>query len=494
MIRKAAVVFFLLLTFPLFSQTDALPESITYENLQVKKVSWNIGMSSYSGLNLDKRYEYLLNVLPLLVQEEISNLSEHILSQDEIDHFRNQFLIENTITVEKEKSQIHTQRDALLFSELEEDELNEKYEEYSENIKKKEELLHFWRNVNIEDIRIEESLPVSIKNITGTETQLLAPRTQIQRFMESEDLDLLINGTVEKLDNMFYLNIEAVMQHSEEPVFTISEIVSEEEINETLSEAAPGLRTVVLGRSWSELTVTALPGNALLLIDGDSKGVGTMHLNDLEPGFVTLSVISTGYKSDVRQIYLTSSASQSVNIELEKGGSSSLSLISDPPGADVYFGALWVGQTPLYTDFPVKQSQIRISKENHLSFYADSASIEGNSLTVQLGADLLDKQKELQLRKNKFYKSLGWFSMSVALPLVLSGVYQNLNNRYYKYAQDYNSTLNPDSYDKALEYKTKSDIAYYSLWGGVAISSGLLVNTIFKLRDYIRAAEKSTED
>lgn len=492
MIKKTAAVFYLLLTFPLFSQTDSLPDNISYEDLQITKETWNIGMSSYKGLNLDKRYEYLLNALPLLVQEEISNLPEHILSQDEIDHFRNQFIVENTIQVEKEKSQIHSQRDALLFSELEEKEINKKYEEYSANINIKEELLQFWRNLDIEEIRIEKSMPVSVKNIA--ETQLLAPRNQIQRFMESEDLDLLINGTVEKLDDKFYLNIEAVMQHSEEPVFTISEIVSEEEISETLSDAAPGLRTVVLGRSWSELTVSALPENALLLIDGVSKGVGDMHLFDLEPGFVTLSVISSGYKSDIRQIYLTSSASQDINIELEKGESSSLSLISDPPGADVYFGALWIGQTPLYTDFPDKQSQIRISKENFTSFYADSLSIEGNSLTVQLGADLFDKQKELQLRKNKFYKSLGWFSMSIALPLVLSGVYQNLNNRYYKYAQDYNNTFNPESYDKALEYKTKSDIAYYSLWGGVAISSGLLVNTIFKLRDYIRAAEKSTED
>ncbi|MBF9015653.1 MULTISPECIES: PEGA domain-containing protein [unclassified Oceanispirochaeta] len=494
MIRRFTVIVFLFLTISLFSEPVTLPESLSYDDLKLTKKTWNIGVSSYSGLNLDLRYEYLLNALPLLVHEEISNLSEHILSEDEIVHLQTIFLKEKTIALEKEKSSIHAQRDALLFSELEEGEIKEKYDDYSEKIKEKEELLQFWKDLTIEDIQIEKTLPVHIQKFTDSDARLLSPRVQVQRFMESEDLDLLISGTVEKLDNMFFLNIEGIMQHSGKPVFSLNKVVTEEEINEVVSEGAVELRTVVLGRSWSDLTVTALPSNALLLIDGDSRGVGNMHLYDLEPGFVTLSVISTGFKSDIRQIYLTSGASQSIEIELVKGNSTGLSLFSEPPGADVYFGATWVGQTPLFTEKPGQQSQIKISKNEYMPFYADSDAIDGNSLTVELGADLFDKQKALKISKSKFYRSLGWFSMSIAVPLILSGVYQNLNNRYYNYAMDYNSTFDPASYDKAIEYQKKADIAYYSLWGGVAISGGLLVNTIFKLRDYIRAAEKSTED
>jgi hypothetical protein len=107
---------------------------------------------------------------------------------------------------------------------------------------------------------------------------------------------------------------------------------------------------------------------------------------------------------------------------------------------------------------------------------------------------LYDKEKKLKDSKSAFYRALGWFSLSVGVPLILSGIYQNLDNRYYNYAIDYNSTGNPESYDKALEYKNHADIAYYSYWGGVAVSGTLLVNTIFKLRSYIRAAEESTED
>ncbi|MDC7234280.1 MAG: PEGA domain-containing protein [Spirochaetales bacterium] len=478
----------------MFAQPVQLPENLTGTDLVVAKESWNIGLSVFNGLNLDTRYEYLLNSIPLLIQEEITGLPEHRLSDEEKSHFRTLHIEAKKVALEKSKSAVHSQRDALLFSDLDTEDRRNKYKTFTQDIDDKSKLIDFWNQLDEDQIEIKNSLPVALQSYSDSVASLLVPRVQQQRFMESENLDLLISGTVERLDNLFYLNIEALVQHSSEPVFSMGKIVSEQEINETVRDEVIKLRSVILGRSWSDLTVHVLPSNALIQIDGETKGVGSVQIPHQEPGFITLSVLSNGYISDIRQIYLISGEQKVIDIELVAGQNTYLSLISDPPGADVYIGATWVGSTPIQIEKPGEQSLITIRKDKHMSFYQNSDDIKGDSLTVHLASDILNRQKELELSKKKFYRSLGWFSLSVAVPLILSGVYENLDNRYYVYALDYNSTLNPDSYDKALEYYDKASIAYYSMWGGIAVSSGLLVNTLFKLRDYIRAAEYATED
>ncbi|MDC7242043.1 MAG: PEGA domain-containing protein [Spirochaetales bacterium] len=447
----------------------------TEEELTLSKESWNIGLSSFSAGNLEARYEYLLDSIPLLLNDEITSLETHRLTDNEFYYYRNEYLKDQTAVLMKEKSALHKQRDSLLFSEQDRKERREKYKELSSDIEEKEREIESWLSLKAEDITLERELPVLFQE--GTEG-LIESRGHF--VMEKSDLDLLFSGSIEQLDTLIYLEITAHTRTTGEPVFHSSSTVSEEEINSVIDEWSREIRTLILGRTWSGLRVQAEPTGAVLLVDGKSRGVGSLEIDDLEPGYVTVSAMSTGYKSESRQVYLLPGETADVNFNLEEGTRGVFYLSSDPPGADVYFGATWLGTTPLYTDVPDRKGQFRVVKDEFMPFYLPSEDLRGESLTVRLGSNIFDRQAELDLAKKKFYRSLGWFSLSVAVPVILAGVYQNLENRYI--------------YTGSPEYLRQADIAYYSFWGGIAVSGGFLVNTLFKLRNYIKAAEKSTEE
>ncbi|QEN07457.1 PEGA domain-containing protein [Oceanispirochaeta crateris] len=490
MIRKIIRLYLLFLfNFPIFSQV-----LIDSSLLTIQKDSWNIGINRFSGTNLAKQQEYLLTSLPLLLKEEISDIDNHKVSTDERQHMIDQYVQDQIISVEKSISLIHNQRDKLLFSEDDEKEKKKLYDGFTQEIIEKKELLELWKMLDPEKIQIQESLDVTIKNQEDENNLLLQPRSRIQQYMENEDLNLLISGSVEKLDDSFYLGFSCYQAGKEDPLLSINRLVAEENLDSILLDISVDLRTIILGRSWSGLNVTVTPSDAIIQIDGETHGVGSLNTKVLEPGYVTLTIKESGYQSYSNQLYLSPENTQTLNIDLLPGETESLYVFSDPPDSDVHIGALWIGKTPLFTPKPTQEELLRISKENYMPFYISTEEISSDSISVDLETYLYTKEKRLKDAKSAFYRSLGWFTLSVGVPLILSGIYQNLDNRYYNYALDYNSTGDSDSYTKAMESKNQADIVYYSFWGGIALSGTLFINNMFKLYDYLRAAEESTEE
>ncbi len=486
---------YLILLLALFlTQTAFSQEEIDEGLLNYEKESWNLGISRFTGINLEKQNEYLISALPLLLLDELSDIDMHLVSEAEKVAYKGQYISDRIISLRKEKSSLHNQRDGLLFSQTERKERQAKYKEISENIDRKDSLINLWLEVGEEEIRMDSEIPLKIQKYTDESSRLTDNWSQTSDFMKQKGLDQLITGSVEKLDDLFFLNIRCYELKSNEPVVDFQKTGSEDELNSLLKEASDALRTAVLGRSWAGLNIKASPDNALILIDGETKGVGNFHSKILSPGFITCTVKSSGFKTYSSQIYLAPDRSEYREITLDQGSTEELFIYSDPPGADVYFGALWMGQTPLTTHKPYDTEKLKVSKENFMPFILSSDELNSDSITIQLDPGLYSKKTRLQESKSAFYRSLGWFSLSIGIPLVLSGIYQNLDNRYYKYAVDYNSTGDSNSYDKALYYKKYADITYYSFWGGVAVSGTLFINTLFKLRNYILAAEESTEE
>ena len=435
---------------------------------------------------------YLLFLCLLL--EDLSDITDHYVTEKETEQYSLEYINDRITELRIEKSKLHSQRDSLLFSDTDKKKRMLEYSTLSENIAEKESLIDQWMDLTSKDIRMDQEIPLLMQKYTDEKDKLTAHWSQTEDFMEKRDLDLLISGSVEKLGDLFFLSVFCYSKYMEDPVIEFQKAGSEEELNSILMEVSDTLRSVILGRSWSELSITATPDNALIVIDGNTMGVGSFHSKTMTPGFITYTVKSSGFRTYSSQIYLAPEYGDSRSVELEQGASENLFINSVPPEADVYFGALWIGKTPLETHKPFELEQLKIAKENFMPFIISSDQLESDSITVNLDSNLYDKKKRLQESKSAFYRSLGWFSLSIGVPLILSGIYQNLDNRYYNYAVDYNSTANPDSYDKALFYKKYADISYYSFWGGVTVSGALFVNTLFKLRNYIIAAEESTEE
>ena len=465
------------------------------EVLQYERENWTIGISKLSDKGISGSSSYLLNSLPLLLYNEISEITEHRLSSSEQKYYSETYLREKLHELENEKTDLHSQRDELLFSDDTRRERQKQYRDLSRRIDEKKEEIILFKERQVDEVQITENMTVIFKQLeSDNEMVLELPRDWAAHYMKHEDLDFFITGGLEQIEDLFFLSLKAYGRGEEEPLISLEKTVIEEDLEGLIQEAGKDLRSLILGRTWAGVNIETLPRTAVIKIDGSTVGVGSVRLKSLEPGFVTLTVSENGYITDNRQVYLAAEGSRDLSITLEEGEESSLYLFSDPPGADVYFGALWMGQTPLFTGIPEERMQIKLSKDEYMPFFISSDKLSGESLTVRLGTDLYEKEMALKDAKSAFYRSLGWFSLSVGVPIVMAGIYQNLDNRYINYAYSYSQTGNSDYYEKALDYKRQADVAYMVYWGGFALSGSLLVNVFFKLWNYIKAAEESTED
>lgn len=439
--------------------------------------------------NLEKRYAYLQNSLQQLLKENINDLTEHQLHAEESNFLADSFIHEKIIQHSLDIDSLYRKRDELLFSQYSNEERSEKYEAFSSSILDKEQALQEWQDKDSHEIVLPETLSIEYQNIEQTPAD-----SQFSYFMEKNSLDMLICGTVERLDDLFFLELSCYKQTSPEAVFIWSGTGPEDQLNILLDEATDELRTELLGRSWAALRVEAQPKDSLIMLDGKTIGVGDVFVRAEAPGYKTLKISRGGYESLVKQIYLPSMKFMEFSVALEKGVEENFYFLSEPPGADVYFGSQWMGTTPFYSSKPDFNNNVKISLDGFAPFQTPSWKLEGESITVQLSRLAYDKQDALDTAKKRFYRSLGWLSISMALPLVMYGIYQNQYSMYYNYANDWTSGGIQADYDKAMDSYDSSELTYKLFLGGLAVSGGLLVNTLFKLKNYINAAEESTAD
>ncbi len=465
----------------------SLDEEEEEDNFSIEKESWTVGIALWEQSNLLERQTYLQNSLPQLLKDELEGLKTHLLTDEESLYLRETFLDDKRLESETTLETLFTQRDELIFSDAVD--TRSRYESLSEDIKEQFREIERLKGYDPSEVDVPVELDLIFKDMEKSVSLI-----QVAREMETESYDMILYGSIERLDELLFLELSCFSPLGKEPLASWTGTGGEEDLNSLVREASAEIRVALLGRTWSEIHITAEPAGSLILMDGETVGVGEAHISDASPGFVTISISEHGYISDSRQVFLPAMETVELAVELEKGISSYVSFLSDPPGADVYYGSEWQGITPLSVPRPGFSNDIKIAYEGYRAFHIPSYEVKGDSITVKLTQSAYDKELAFKEAKSDFYRALGWMSISMGVPLILYGIYQNQTNLYYDYAYQWIATDSQESYDKARQYERYSNITYYSFLGGVAVSGGLLVNTLIKLKDYIRAAEDSTED
>ncbi len=466
------------------SGDDTAEETEIYS---LEKENWTVGMPPWEQVNLLDRQLYLPNSLPQLLKEELKDLSVHVLSDKEAAYLKQVFLDEKLKSAKKELESLFNQRDKILFSSSSDG--DSQYKSLTNKILKQLRTIEYWKGYDPSKILVDSEFPIELVDLENPVNLKLMPF-----YQEKADKDMIITGRIERLEELIILELKCFVSSQESPVFSWSGTDGEEGLNGLIVQAARELRTIILGRSWSQIDINTFPQGSLIKLNGETIGVGTASLVEAEPGFVTVTVSENGYITDSRQVYLPPMENTVLNVELQKGDLPYMYFLSEPPGASVYYGSLWMGETPLHIARPSFNDNIRMTMEGYQSFNIPSYELEGETITVKFSEKAYSKQQAFKDAKKDFYKALGWFSLSMGAPLILYGIYQNQVSMYYDYAYQWIATDSQESYDKAQQYERYSDITYYSFLGGIALSGTLFVNTILKLRDYIKAAETSTED
>jgi hypothetical protein len=417
---------------------------------------WTCGVSAFSG-NLEEGSSFLFRQIPLQIYHEISYYPTHILNSEEI-----LFLEEEESNVSREElleewDSLLQQRDDLLF-----DEDADSYTSLTEEI---EEARSAYES---EITSVEgEYQPRSVSVLTPEDGILF---NSVEEALEKEP-DLLISGSLNRRGDFVLIDLTVQYGFSDKSTSIWTGAGTTSELDRLVSEMSDALKIVILGREWSALEVTASPTQSQIFLNDMPLGIGAVDEETLEPGTFLLEIRHPRYLVHQEEIELLPGERLVRDITLEAGKEDLITLETVPPGADVILGSVYKGTTPLVLPRLMIPQKLILSLEGFDTLSSDLGPESPDVVSFNLTSGGIDWEQERLKTKDKFYNSMGVFSISVAVPLISYGVWQN-------YAS-INSV-----------YMNEAAIAYY---GGMALSGALLGVSINRLVKYIKATEKSIE-
>ncbi|MFW6329659.1 MAG: PEGA domain-containing protein [Alkalispirochaetaceae bacterium] len=304
---------------------------------------------------------------------------------------------------------------------------------------------------------------------------------------EESEADLVIYGELERSDEYLFLTLYEYNYHLRRERLLGSTASLAEEFPTNLDELIQATRTLVAGRPVASLTVDLTgfePGRGEVIVDGVSQGFGSLTVPILPLGAREVRVIHPAIEPIERTVLVGLSGENRIEITIPSPRTGYVSLVTDPPGADIYVDSRWQGVTPFLLERPPEQRQVRLSLED----YYDSQLLLSPASPTLLRRELLPRQivweDVVEEKRERFYRSFGWFVLSLPAPIILNGVYGNLTTLFPD-----GSTRTGLSTQEAEERLDQANTLFYSYYATLGVSVALFGNMLFRLIDYIRTGE-----
>lgn len=427
-----------------------------------------ISFEPFISKDIDANYHHLANSIPRMLYYELQNASRHVYSEEEIislkyihlESLRDEHLLILSDLIEK--------YDMYLFSN------NYNKAEYislGEEIEKEKELLD-----KLDDSIITDEEPdVLIKfNIDNEGINIFDSE-------KYEISDLIIKGSIDKLDEWIYLQIWTRNNILNREELMYESIGSPDSVSDLIPEIISKLKTVVLGRPWASLIFDLAPEDSNILVKKGNEQISPQSFYYLYPGVYDIEITKPGYISDYIKIDLEALETRIIPVSLEVENCVTISVQSFPAGADLYSGATWIGKTPLLMENPIVPALLTFKLEGYNDNKVVFKDENKRDIQIFMQSSIIDNDKIISRKRNRFYQSFSYFLLSIPISLVSYGLSSDYG---YAYNREFDISPNSSEADRLMQLST----SWYNVYlGGVFLNLTLFVNTIFDLLEYIKS-------
>ncbi len=459
----------------LFIITDAVSpaEDNDFPEIVIEQNNWQVGIAVLATENNDTASVSAASLIPRLIQDELSGIDSHRLTDAEKLQILDNAIEKKEIESYARLSSLYSGRDDQLFN------LNAEpssLKEIDKQILAESLVGNYWRNLSRDISSVPEIMHVLYPGPPDGGELWNVDSFSSEAFRKEAHLDVLIIGSIVKVRDYYGIRISALGPAGEDILW---EGAGGENDLETISaEAGAAARSLILGRPWAAVTVQTDPPEAVISVNGKSAGVGLWKDSTMEPGMIVLEVTATGYAPEVSTVVLSPYEVKTIDVSLMETVQPQVLIRSEPSGASLRLGSIWLGRAPLSVNQPDRVMSVTVEKEGYATRVVPLYP-EAEHLTIPLNLALGNPVEELAASRNKLYNSIAWFSFSLAPTIILLGVSQNYAN------MNINSSTPED-----MDYSYNAYYLSYGLmWGSVAINVGFLTNVLFKLSRYLKAAE-----
>ncbi|MFO7781162.1 MAG: PEGA domain-containing protein, partial [Spirochaetia bacterium] len=245
-----------------------------------------------------------------------------------------------------------------------------------------------------------------------------------------------------------------------------------------------GLAEVLLGRPWGTLSVTTSRDDTAIYLDDRLVGFGAVTIDYARTGRREVRVSRDGVSERREMVNVRPSQTAEVDVSLEAVQAGTVRIDSTPSGADVYLGSIWQGVTPITLDRPGAARTVILSREGFLDETVVLSEEVPDRVSRELVPDPGNWPEVVQERRDRFYRAFGWFALSIPVPVMLNGMYQDIAALYP------GGQPSPElSDEEARRLAGTANTLLWSARGTTVVSAGLFVNMMVHLIQYIRAGQ-----
>ncbi len=440
-----------------------------------------VGFQVFSGEELSEQNRLLVRTIPRLLRERLSVLPEHELSEAEQEAVARSLLEEAILKAGNELDAAVVARAELRFEIGREDERRRRIEAAEEKVAEARAKLEAVRAVDPDRIEIAGRKPISVDE---EDAEPFAPDRPAVRLAREEDLDLLITGALEEVDGSIVVEVEAYNRFLERIVYQDRFVGGAGESDALVAPIRAGLAEVLLGRPWGTLSVLTSRDDTAIYVDDRLVGFGAVTIDYARTGRREVRVSRDGISERRQVVSVAPSETAEVDLTLEPVQAGTVRIESTPTGVDVYLGSIWQGVTPITLDRPGAARTVILSREGFLDETVVLSDEAPDRVSRELVPDPGNWPEVVQERRDRFYRAFGWFALSIPVPVMLNGMYQDIAALY--------PGGQPSPELSEAEANRLAGTANTMLWsarGTAVVSAGLFVNMMVHLIQYIRVGQ-----
>jgi hypothetical protein len=456
-------------------------------SLADKRQTVRIGFTRLAESNLSADQKTLADTIPLRLMDVLAALDARTISAEEAQAYRSASLTAKITEIGLSLDQGIANYDLKILSEKTEAAAQTARQALSPSIKTGREQLKAYRALDLSAVKIEGKK--AIEWVKPEQSAKIFPHqlSGPQAFCVSQDLDILVTGTISGSAGYAFLEVYAYHRFLGKRIFSWKTALAEDDSVAAIDEFSGALAKAILGRETTSLLVKANPPKAEVRIDGVYVGNAPYSSPFMPPGKHEILVSSPGFGDMAATVVLEEGKAFEKSFELKSLDLGSLSLTTIPAGANIYVDATKVGQTPI--DLPVQgdSRSIRAKEADHV----DKIFVVPADSKAPLKIGLITKEdaekNSFQKQRDRFYWSAGALMLSLPVCVLCVGM-----------ASQYDSTvsnINAGSYTDAQLTAAEQQVAvpYYG-WRTAAIASGsvsagLLGYCVYRFVVYLKASQ-----
>ncbi|MCL2705448.1 MAG: PEGA domain-containing protein [Spirochaetaceae bacterium] len=440
-----------------------------------EQTTWNVALTEFKISSSREDVSYISSILPAFFSSQFSEINKHTLSSEEIILYKKRIISREIVEEEKKLSSYIKEYDNAFFKE------NEKRREIKNKISASKKKIKRLNDYNLRRIAVSPIKEIAFITKDEKDNPLSFDIPDIDRFATDKKFDYILYGSARQFKNIVTLEINLYSALEKKNIYSTSLSSELEMLYSSLDDVLSDLTSVFLATIWSKITVKTDNRNSDIYLDEKYIGTGSALNIIVSPGEHTLAIRGSGQEEKTVSVFLEEKKSNVFDFNITLKEEKITAINSLPQVANVYLDSLWMGVTPFLLDGLSGEIILRKDGFRDTRMFLDD--IPQNSIDIQLSPDIFKKDEYIAKKRNAFYTSISFFILSVPISFFLYALTSEYNGAY---TDAVNSNSN---YEEMNRLGRIRNYTYYGYHASLFLTMALLVNTIFKLNDYIKAGD-----